>query len=572
MFRYIKGFKWLLAVSMLISLVSAAIKVQLPVVVRYAIDVLIGGGVSENLLFSQYIPTLASAFFAIAAIKCGEALLRYFSGVIKNIAVENVGERLRNRLYSQIQNFSYGTHSKHQSGELVQRCTSDVETYLEFYRTQADEVGRLAVIMGMSIVIMFGMNAALTLIAIGLMPIVAVISLTFHKRISKQFEAVDQQEANLTSIAQESMSGIRVVRAFGMELHEIQRFGASNGKFYDMLCGLGKQFSAYFSITDFLSIGQLAATLILGGLFVINDEMTVGTLLAFLMYSEWLSWPLKQLARIVTRMGKAFVSAKRISEILDTPVDEDDGKLRPEISGGIVFDNVSFAYESGKNVLESISFEIGAGRTLGILGHTGSGKSTLVMLLQRLMDYEGSIKIDGTELRDISKDYIRSKVGLVLQDTYLFSKTVMENINILGSHSAEEVYRAARIADVHGSITSFADGYDTMVGEKGAQLSGGQKQRVSISRTIIEDKKVLIFDDSLSAVDAETDMNIREALDENMGGATRIIISHRISTVMNADKILVLKDGKIAETGTHEELVQGAGLYRKLWEIQTSED
>lgn len=572
MLKYIKGFAWLLAFSMLISLVSAAVKVQLPIVVQYSVDVLIGGAVSDNPLLSKYVTTLGAAFLMIVVIRCGESILRYFSGVFKNIAVENIGERLRNRLYSQVQSFSYATHGKHQSGELVQRCTSDVETYLEFYRTQVDEVGRLAVMMIMSIVIMLGMNWKLALISIGIMPIVAFISITFHGRISKQFETVDEQEAKLTAVAQESMSGIRVVRAFGMERYEIDRFGEVNTRYFSMLRDLGKHFSAYFSITDFLSIGQLAATLIVGGLFVINGDMTVGTLMAFLMYSEWLSWPLKQLARIVTRMGKAFVSAKRIGDILDTPVDEEDGTLCPEISGSIVFDNVSFAYEDDKKVLSGISFEIGAGKTLGILGHTGSGKSTLVMLLQRLMEYEGSIKIDGVELRDIRKDYIRSKVGLVLQDTYLFSKTVMENINILGNHSKDEVYKAAMISDIHNNISSFAQGYDTVVGEKGAQLSGGQKQRVSISRTIIEDKKVLIFDDSLSAVDAETDMNIREALDSSMGSVTRIIISHRINTVMGADKIIVLREGVIEEMGTHERLAAAGGLYQKLWEIQTSED
>lgn len=623
MFKHIKGYLWLIICSMLIGLLSAAIKVQSPMVMKYAVDVLISEdaaaiAAAQGSWLAQWAPNLLSACMIVIAIRFGEAIFRYISGIIKNIAVERAGERLRNSLYRKIQSFSFETHGQNQTGELIQRSTSDVETFLDFYRSQIDEIGRLAFLIIASVWIMFEMNAVLALVPLSAVPIVALMSAVFHKKISKVFEETDKKEAIATGIAQESISGVRVVRAFGNENYELKRYARANDAVRDKIAEMGHSFSLYFSVTDFLTLMQIAGTLFVGGMMVISDSISIGTLLAFLMYCEWLTWPLKQLARMITRMGKTFVASRRIDEILNIPSDVEDGRLRPEIRGEIVYDNVCFTYRNvGKSirgeveegaraeelqnnrkdnspgnapgnflgaepdcekgraeqrVLDGISFRIGAGQTLGILGHTGSGKSTMVQLLQRLMEYEGSIKIDGVELREIEKSWIREKVGLVLQESYLFSKTIKENINILRSHSEKEIVRAAKISDIHSNIESFQSGYDTLVGERGAQLSGGQKQRISIARTIIEDKKILIFDDSLSAVDSETDLSIRRALDEVHGNATRIVISHRVSTVMNADLILVLKQGKIVEKGTHASLKEGGGLYQKLWEIQTSED
>lgn len=616
---------------MLISLLSAAIKVQSPIVMKYAVDVLISEDVgaiadAQGTWLSEWAPSLLSACMIVIAIRFFEAMFRYISGLIKNIAVERAGEQLRNSLYRKIQSFSFETHGQNQTGELIQRSTADVETYLDFYRSQIDEVGRLAFLIIASVWIMFGMNPVLALVPLSMVPVIALMSFIFNKKISKVFEESDKKEAIATGIAQESISGVRVVRAFGNENYELKRYAKANDAVRDKIAEMGGSYSLYFSVTDFITLMQVVGTLFVGGMMVISGSMTIGTLLAFLLYCEWLTWPLKQLARIITRTGKTFVSVRRIDEILDIPGDVEDGTLRPEIRGEIVYDNVSFVYRNGgkgirgeeapetellkggeticanvedpaanglknslgnsgenavkfdseppeeRKVLDGIRFRIGAGQTLGILGHTGSGKSTLVQLLQRLMEYEGSIKIDGVELREIEKSWIREKVGLVLQESYLFSKTIRENINILRSHSERDIIRAAKIADIHSNIESLGSGYETLVGERGAQLSGGQKQRISIARTIIEDKKILIFDDSLSAVDSETDFSIRKALDEVHGNVTRIIISHRVSTVMNADLILVLKQGRIVEKGTHASLKEAGGLYQKLWNIQTSEE
>ncbi len=569
MFRHVKGYARLIVLALVMGLISAGFKVILPVIIQYSVDTLISGHPSEQIFLVRFVPSLMSALVFILSIKILEGFFRYLSRVIKGIAVEQIGERLRNQMYDRIQYFSFRTHSKMTTGDLVQRCTSDVETYLEFFRTQLDEISRIILLVTVSIVIMLKMNILLTLVPVAVVPFITLFSYIFHKKIHKIFEKVDKQEAVVTNIAQESISGIRVVKAFGTEPYEVERYSRENNDLYNKYLVMGKNFSKYYSFSSLLGYIQVGGTLFVGGLMAIEGRITVGTLLAFMMYCEWLSFPLKMLGRAVTQMSKAFVSAGRINDVLDTKIDTEDGKETPEIHGEIIFDHVSFSYDND-DVLKNISFTLKAGETLGILGMTGSGKTTLVQLLLRLYDYRGSITIDGVELRDIKKSYIRNSIGLVMQDPYLFSKTIRENINITQLHEEDEIVHAAHVADIHSDIVDFSDEYETVVGERGAQLSGGQQQRLAIARTIIgSDKKILIFDDSLSAVDSETDQSIRHSLSELQREATKIIISHRVNTVMNADKIVVLADGEIQSIGTHEELKDADGLYGRLCKVQS---
>jgi ATP-binding cassette subfamily B protein len=310
----------------------------------------------------------------------------------------------------------------------------------------------------------------------------------------------------------------------------------------------------------------------LGAMWASQGALSLGTLVVFLAYVQLLLWPIRQMGKILTDMGKTMVALERIQHVLAQPVETDEEYLsRPEIRGNLEFRNVSFAYETGKPVLQDISFQVQQGQTVAILGPTGSGKTSLVHLLARLYDYQGgSIRVDGVELKDIDKKWVRQHVGLVLQEPFLFSRTIKENISLPKKHAPEaEIVEAAKTAAVHEVIMNFEQGYETPVGEKGVTLSGGQKQRVAIAQTLIKSSPILVFDDSLSAVDTETDAAIRRAL-RTRNHATTFMISHRITTLAEADVILVLDDGKLVQTGSHNDLIRQEGLYRKIWAIQNT--
>ena len=329
----------------------------------------------------------------------------------------------------------------------------------------------------------------------------------------------------------------------------------------------------YWSLSDLLAMLQIGIVVVLGVYYTATGSITLGTFLVFNSYVNMLLWPIRQMGRILTDMGKTLVSVGRIQEILDVPSESQDPDCgKPPIAGDIVFRNVSFEYEEGHPVLKDLSFEVKKGETVAILGPTGSGKSSLVHLLQRLYDYkDGSVTIGGVELRKIDKKWLRQKVGIVLQEPFLFSRTIKENIGIAKRNVSEmEIIEASRIASVHKVIEEFDNGYETFVGEKGVTLSGGQKQRVAIARTLIQDSDILIFDDSLSAVDTETDAAIRKELKKRSKNVTTFIISHRIATLSEADRILVLDDGRLIQSGTHEELIHHPGLYQRIWSIQNS--
>ncbi|HCW72988.1 MAG TPA: ABC transporter ATP-binding protein, partial [Clostridiaceae bacterium] len=390
-------------------------------------------------------------------------------------------------------------------------------------------------------------------------------------KIQKTFKKSDEAEGTLTTVLQENLSGVRVVRAFGREDHEIRRFEEVNRNHKEITYKLIEILAIFWSLSDFLTLLQNGIVLVVGAGMVIRGELHIGTLAAFITYVSMLLWPVKQLGRLLSEFGKTTVAIDRIEEILHEEIEVDTpDEIEPEIHGSIEFDNVSFGYDEHQKVLKNVSFALPLGSTLGILGSTGSGKSTLVHLLQRLYDYEGSIKVDGHELKNIRRSWIRRKIGLVLQEPHLYAKTVKENIGITKrGYKEKEIYDAAKAASIHSNILTFKEGYDTIIGEKGVSLSGGQKQRIAIARTIIdEEKKILIFDDSLSAVDTETDMRIRNALKDRSKDITTLIISHRIATLAEADNIIVLDEGRIVQMGTHEELIREEGLYKRIWDLQ----
>lgn len=564
--------------------VSAYISIQIPLIVRFSVDNVIG---KQRMEVSKFIRIVFSIFerndisnvnlwicgTAIIALTALNGLFQFLKGKWSSEASEAVARKTRDRLYDHLQKMSYDYHVKAETGELLQRCSSDVETIRRFLAMQFVEMGRGIFMLVSVSAIMFTLNVKLAMISMTAVPFLFVFAFVFFTKVQKVFLMCDESEGRLSTTIQENLTGMRVVRAFGKERYEIDRFDERNAEYRDLVYKLIKLLAYYWSISDALCLIQIASILVIGAYLSSTGVISIGTLLVFMTYEGMLLWPVRQMGRILTDMGKSFVAAKRIFEILDAPTEiMEETSEKHGIKGSIEFDNVSFQYEEGKPVLKNISFKVKSGQTVAILGPTGSGKTSMVNLLPRLYDYtDGSIKIDGIELKTIDKKWIRENVGIALQEPFLFSKTIKENI-LLSKDDAKdgEVYAAAEIASVHDTILEFEQGYETAVGEKGVTLSGGQKQRVTIARTILNNYPILIFDDSLSAVDTETDAAIRKALKERSREVTTFIISHRITTLAEADIILVLDKGRLIQKGTHEELLAHDGLYKKIWTIQNS--
>lgn len=499
----------------------------------------------------------------------------YLKGKWSAKASENVAKNIREKLYAHLQELPYDYHIKAKTGDLVQRCTSDVETLRSFLAVQLVEIGRTVIIISLIAAIMINLNLKLALVALITIPVIFVYAVIFFRLVQKVFLECDEEEGRLSTVLQENITGVRVVRAFGRQQFEVEKFEKENKKFRDLVYKLIKLLAYYWSVSDFICMSQIGLIVVAGAYFASKGTLSLGTLVVFTTYEGMLVYPVRQLGRILSDMGKASVSAGRIFEILNQRGEDSEKQgLMPEVHGEIQFKNVSFEYEAGKPILKNISFSVKRGQTVAILGPTGSGKTSLVNLLPRLYDYQkGSILIDGVELKTIDKKWIRNKIGIALQEPFLYSKTIKENIGItLKEMSDQSIFEAAETASIHENILEFEEGYETAVGERGVTLSGGQKQRVTIARTIIKDYPVLIFDDSLSAVDTETDARIREALKKRSKDVTTFIISHRVTTLAEADIIIVLDDGRIVQMGSHNELINREGLYKKIWGIQNLDE
>lgn len=571
--RYLKGYGVPFTLAIIAIILATVMQLSVPILIKYAIDSIIGDVDPGNMQFlmDAFGKSLGGVVLIIVVMSLLRGVFMFIKGYLSSYAAENIAKDIREKLYTQIQYMTFERHTRKETGDMVQRCTSDVETIRRFLGVQVVDLGRIIFMVGFTLVIMSTLNVELMLYSMIMIPVLFLFSWIFFTKIQKTFKKSDEAEGRLTTVLQENLSGVRVVRAFGREDHEVQRFEEVNLNHKNITYKLIETLAVFWASSDFLTLLQNGIVLVVGAGMVIRGELTIGTLTAFIVYVSMLLWPVKQLGRLLSEFGKTTVAIVRIEEILHEEIEEDQpDEEEPEIEGSISFDNVSFGYDEHQKVLQNVSFDLPKGATLGILGSTGSGKSTLVHLLQRLYDYEGSIKIDGHELKKIRRGWIRKKIGLVLQEPHLYAKTVKENIGITKrNYNEKEIFDAAKAASIHSNILTFKEGYDTIIGEKGVSLSGGQKQRIAIARTIIDaDKRILIFDDSLSAVDTETDMRIRNALKSRSKDITTLIISHRIATLAEADNIIVLDEGRIVQMGTHEELIQEEGLYKRIWDLQ----
>lgn len=585
--RYLRSCLGLFAAALICACLSMVLNALTPQIIKITVDSILGsdpvdlpkwlaGRISLEALRADPTGALWIAAGAVLLVALLRGVCSYGQRVNLSKGSERFVKGIRDDLYRHIQHLSYAWHTAHSTGEIIQRCTSDVDVIRNFVCNQLVEVVRTVFLIILYLSIMFSMNVKLSLVALVFIPIVGLSSGVFYRKISSRFQVADEAEGELTTCAQENLTGVRVVRAFGRERYEVDRFNRRNERFSQLWIKLGKLMSVYWASGTFLTCLQVMVIILVGTVETVRGEMTLGAFLAFITYNEALAWPVRSLGRVLSDMSKAGVSLDRVGYILQSQEEQDrPGAQTASGEGHIVFEHVSFGYQE-QPVLRDVSFTIPQGSTFAILGGTGSGKSTLVHLLDRLYDLpegQGRITIGGVDIRDMERESLRRKIGLVLQEPFLFSQTIRENIAATRPDAPEEeIRRAASIACVDEAITEFPDGYETVVGERGVTLSGGQKQRVAIARMLVQQAPIMIFDDSLSAVDAETDTRIRAALRENLGKSTVILISHRITTLMQADRILVLDNGRVAALGTHQELIAQPGIYKDIYEIQMSSD
>jgi ATP-binding cassette subfamily B protein len=567
LWRMMTGFRLIYVVATLSIGLAAVTQTGIYYLLRYFVDEVL----LDASQLAQRLPLVALGFVGLALVQGG---LTFLSGRLAAQTAEGVTVRLRNYLYDHLQRLTFTYHDKMQTGELLQRATSDVDALRRLLAEQAIGVGRLTLLFLVNFVALLYLNVSLALYSVVIIPVVIAISIYFFVKVGKVYEAYQDQEAVMSNRMQENLTGMRVVKAFARQAYERDKFEVENKEKFRRGRKLAFMHAVYWPVTDIMCGAQMLAGFFLGASMAIQGVISPGTYLAYVGLVIQIIWPIRNLGRLVAQMSTGFVSLERIQSIIRQEREPlAAGSVAPVqgIRGAVRFQNVSFAYDGEAPVLQDVSFEARPGQVVALLGSTGSGKTSLVNLLPRFYDYTGGgLTLDGVELREYPRQYLRQQIGIVQQEPFLFSRTIRENITYgVGRQVSDaEVEAAARAADVHDVIVSFPKGYNTLVGERGVTLSGGQKQRVTLARTLLKNPRILIMDDATSSVDTETEASIRQALERLMVARTTFIIAHRIQSVMNADLILVMDKGRIVQRGTHHELLAQPGTYRQVYDLQ----
>ena len=571
LWRMTRGYRLIYFSALAFIGVGAVMNTLTYLLLAYFIDDVLGRGLTTP----DVLLLIALGFVGLALL---QGFFTFWGGRLSAQTSEGIVQRLRDYLYDHIQRLSFRYHDKAQTGELIQRSTSDVDAIRRFFADQAVNAGRIVMLFAINFVAIWRLHAGLALFSVIIIPIVLVVSLWFFNRISRTYEAHQEQEAGLSTALQENLTGVRVVKAFARQSYERHKFEKASWELFLRGKKLVTFHAFYWPVTDVLCGFQMLAGFLVAAIMTINGELTMGEYVAYVGLLTWLIWPMRNLGRLIVQTSTGMVSYKRVMDIIRQPREAlTEGKAPVDIKtqGELVFEEVGFAYQENEPILQGVSFRCPPGQVIALLGSTGSGKTSLVNLLPRFYEYtSGQITLDGVELREYSREYLRSQIGIVEQEPFLFSRTIRDNITygVGRDISQAEVEEAASAAAIHDVITSFPDGYDTLVGEKGVTLSGGQKQRVTIARTLLKNPRILILDDSTSSVDTETEAFIREALECLMETRTTFIIAHRIQSVMSADLILVLDKGRVIQMGTHEQLLAQDGMYRQIYDLQTRID
>ncbi len=556
--KYLQNY-WPVATGSLTALLLVnAANLLTPQLFRMLID---QGIISLNL---TRIWQVAAALIGVAAAR---GLFNFLQGYWSEIASQGVAYDLRNVIFEKLQNLSFSYHDRSQTGKLMTRMTSDVEMARHFVgRGFVMLLSAVLMLLG-TIAIMFAMNWRLALLVFSIVPIILVFFSVFVRKIMPISRDVQRKLGALNTILQENLAGMRVVKAFAREDFETQRYLDQNQDLFDENIKLVKLFSLAFPLIFFIANLGMVAVVWVGGLQVIGETLTLGELVAFTGYLGFMLMPIFQMGMIGAMLSRAEASAQRIFEVVDAQsevVDKPGAVPLPPIDGQVAFEDVGFRYIGGEqDIISGVSFVAQPGQTVAVLGQTGAGKSSIINLIPRFYEVtSGRVTIDGYDVRDITLDSLRKQIGIVLQETTLFSGTIRENIAYgRPDASLDEVIAAAEAAQAHEFVAELPEGYDTPVGERGVGLSGGQKQRIAIARALLVDPRILILDDSTSSVDAETEYKIQQALEGLMKGRTSFVIAQRISTVRNADMILLLENGRLATQGKHHELLEASELY-----------
>ncbi|WP_313962603.1 ABC transporter ATP-binding protein [uncultured Parvimonas sp.] len=518
----------------------------------------------------SHIYILAFVIVILTGISCIFIFLRnYYS----NVACENLIYNLKEKMYNKFLNIDIRCLNDYSTGDLIQRSSSDIETVRKLFSTQlVNAFGSIATIV-LVIIVMSLINLKLAMISISLCIVISFLSYVFYGKIGKIFKETDEAESQLMVFIKEALFNIRVIKAFNREDYILKLFREKNEEFNITQNKFMKTSAKFRAVNDFLTFLQLAIILVVGGYETISGRMNFGDLIAFVIYINMIIWPIRQMGQLLSDMAKASVSISRIYEVLDLPEEDYEYGIRDvSFSEKIEFKNVSLLINDN-TVLDNISFVINAGESLGVIGSTGSGKSMIVYLLLGLFEAtSGEILIDGINIKEINKRYLREKISAIMQDSELFNMSILENVKITNDNIDDKsVFNATEVSSIHNEILNFSSKYETVVVDNGGNLSGGQKQRISIARGLLKPFEVLILDDSLSAVDMNTDLKINNALKSMDKKFTSIFISHRISTITNCDNIIVMDGGKIVESGKHNDLIMKNGIYSKINEIQSKE-
>jgi ATP-binding cassette subfamily B protein len=517
---------------------------------------------------------VAWSALALVGVAVGRGVGNFLQGYWSEVASQGVAYDLRNAIFEKLQKLSFSYHDRSQTGQLMTHITSDVELVRTFVGNGLLQLISALILLLGTIIILFSMNWRLALIILAIVPLIMATLAMFVRQIMPVSGAVQEKLGALNTILQENIAGMRVVKAFAREDHEQKRFDASSQELLHVNMRLIKLFTSSFPLIFFIANLGVLAVVWVGGNQVIGGELTLGELVAFNGYLGFLLMPMFMMGMLGAMLSRAIASARRIFEVVDAESEVRDrpgAQPLPAVEGRVEFDNVGFRYIGGeRQVLSAVSFTAEPGQTIAILGETGSGKSTIINLIPRFYDVTtGKVTIDGRDIREVTLDSLRSQIGIVLQETTLFSGTIRENIAYgRPEASLEDVTQAAVAAQAHEFIVELPDGYDTVVGERGVGLSGGQKQRVAIARALLVDPRILILDDSTSSVDAETEYHIQQALQRLMANRTSFVIAQRISTVRNADLILLLHNGQLIAQGKHEELLETSEFYTEILESQ----